>query len=107
TLDDARDRLAEVSGDRAFAEDFFTRFVHGREIPNYPELLEAAGIVVRKRNPDVAWTGLEMSREDPARVGSLVAFGTPAFAAGLEADDVITSMGGAAFTTLAAALKGR
>jgi predicted metalloprotease with PDZ domain len=107
TLEDARDRLAEVSGDRAFAQDFFTRFVHGREIPDYAKLLEPAGIVVRKRNPGAGWSGLQMDREDATKVGGLVAFGTPAFAAGLEAGDVITSVGGSAFTTLAAALKDR
>jgi predicted metalloprotease with PDZ domain len=107
TLQDARDRLAEVSGDRKFADAFFTRFVEGREAPDYATLLAPAGIVVRKRNPGAAWSGLQMSREDPARVGSLVAFGTPAFAAGLENGDVITSVDGVAFTTLAAALKNR
>jgi predicted metalloprotease with PDZ domain len=107
TLDDAKERLAEVSGDRAFADDFFARFVHGRDIPDYAKLLEPAGIVVRSRNPDAAWAGLQMDREDPTRVGSLVAFGTPAFDAGIEAGDVMTSIGGTAFTTLAAALKGR
>ena len=107
TLGDARDRLAEVSGDPAFAADFFTRFVEGREAPDYARLLAPAGIVVRKRNPGAAWTGLQMDREEGTRVGSLVAFGTPAFAAGLEQGDVITSFGGVAFTTLPAALKDR
>jgi predicted metalloprotease with PDZ domain len=48
-----------------------------------------------------------MDRQDATRVGGLVAFATPAFAAGLEGGDVITSMGGTAFTTLVAALKDR
>jgi predicted metalloprotease with PDZ domain len=99
--------VAEVSGDPAFAADFFTRFVEGREAPDYARLLAPAGIVVRKRNPGAAWTGLQMDREEATRVGSLVAFGTPAFAAGLEQGDVITSFGGVAFTTLPAALKDR
>jgi predicted metalloprotease with PDZ domain len=107
TLDDARDRLAEVSGDRTFAEEFFTRFVHGRDVPDYARLLAPAGIVVRKRSPGTAWTGLQMDREDVTKVGGLVAFGTPAFSAGIEQGDVITSIGGTAFTNLAAALKDR
>lgn len=106
TLQDARDRLAEVSGDPKFAEEFFTRFVHGSDAPDYARLLAPAGIVVRERNPG-AWTGLQMDRQDQTKVGSLVAFGTPAFAAGLEEGDVITSIGGQAFTTLQAALKDR
>jgi predicted metalloprotease with PDZ domain len=107
TLDDAKARLAEVSGDRAFADEFFSRFVHGREIPDYAKLLEPAGIVVRKRNPGAAWTGLQMGRENASQVASLVAFGTPAFEAGIEQGDTIVSMGGTAFTSLGAALKDR
>ena len=105
TLGDARERLADVSGDAKFAEEFFARYVHGSEAPDYARLLAPAGLVVRKRNPGAAWTGLQMDRQDPSRVGNLVAFGTPAFAAGLEEGDVITSINGAAFTTLPAALK--
>jgi predicted metalloprotease with PDZ domain len=107
TQDDARDRLAEVSGDIAFARDFFVRFVEGREAPDYARLLAPAGIVVRKRAAGLAWTGLQMDRQNGATVGSLVPFGTPAFEAGLEAGDVITSVDGVAFTALAAALKDR
>ena len=104
TLRDARDRLAEVSGDRRFADDFFDRFVEGREAPDYAKLLAPAGIIVRKRTA-AAWTGLQMDRQDATRVGSLVAFGTPAFAAGIDEGDVLTSINGIAFTMLPAALK--
>ena len=107
TLEDAQKRLAELTGDAAFARDFFSRFVVGREAPDYAALLAPAGVVVRKRNPGAAWTGLQMDRANVAAVGGLVAFGTPAFAAGLEGGDVITSVDGVAFTTLAAALKDR
>ncbi|HJR58538.1 MAG TPA: PDZ domain-containing protein [Vicinamibacterales bacterium] len=107
TLQDARDRLAEISGDRKFADDFFSRFVEGREAPDYAKLLAPAGIVVQRRSPETGWTGLQMDRNDGTKVGGLVAFGTPAFAAGIEGGDVITSIGGAAFTNLAQALKNR
>jgi predicted metalloprotease with PDZ domain len=107
TLKDAEERLAEISEDPSFARDFFARFVEGREAPDYARLLAPAGIVVRKRNAGAAWTGLQMDRTNPATVGGLVPFGTPAFAAGLEQGDIITSVGGTAFTNLAAALKDR
>jgi predicted metalloprotease with PDZ domain len=107
TLKDAQERLAEISEDPAFARDFFARFVEGREAPDYARLLAPAGIVVRKRNAGAAWTGLQMDRTNPAAVGGLVPFGTPAFAAGLEQGDIITSVGGTAFTNLAAVLKDR
>lgn len=107
TMQDARARLAEVSGDTAFADGFFARFVEGREAPDYATLLAAAGIVVRRRQPGVPWTGLRMDHEDASKVGALVPFGSPAFDAGLDERDIIMAVGGEAFTTLAAALKTR
>jgi predicted metalloprotease with PDZ domain len=100
TMKDARDRLAEVSGDRAFADAFFEKFIEGREAPDYAKLFERAGIALRKRSAGVAWSGLEsaMSRDDPKKIGSLVVWGTPAFEAGLEQGDMITSVNGETFT---------
>ena len=106
TLADARARLAELTDDRAFADEFFTRYVEGREVPDYRALLARAGVVVRKRNPGQAWTGaaIDASGRVTALQG-LMASGTPAFEAGLEHDDVLTSIDGKPFT--AAALKNR
>jgi predicted metalloprotease with PDZ domain len=104
TLKDARERLAEVS-DRAFADDFFARYVEGREVPDYATLLAPAGIVVRKRNPRAAWTGAAI--DDGGRVTAtqgLMAWGSPAFSAGLEHGDVIVSVNGQPYS--AAAVKG-
>ena len=39
TAADAEARLAEVSGDAAFARDFFSRYIQGREAADYPALL--------------------------------------------------------------------
>ena len=51
TMQDLRRVLADVSGDRAFADDFFDRFIQGREVVDYAPLLSRAGLVLRKRNP--------------------------------------------------------
>ena len=98
TLQDARDRLAEVAGDRQFADTFFTKYIEGREVPDYASLLAPAGIVVRKRNAGVAWTGAQM--DGSGKVTQLVSWGTPAFDAGLEQGDVIVSVDNAPFDTL-------
>jgi predicted metalloprotease with PDZ domain len=92
--------LAEASGDRAFADAFFDKYIEGREVPDFARLFDRAGIILRKRNAGTAWSGLEtaMDRGDPRRIGSLVAWGTPAFEAGLEQGDLITSVNGEAFT---------
>jgi predicted metalloprotease with PDZ domain len=100
TMTDARDRLAEASGDRAFADAFFDNYIEGRDVPDFARLFDRAGIVLRKRTPGAGWSGLEnaMDRDEPKRIGSLVAWGTPAFDAGLEQGDLITSLNGQTFT---------
>ena len=63
TLADARARLAEVSGDRAFADEFFDKYVEGRDVADYARLLLRAGYVLRKRNPGAAWLGSRIRRQ--------------------------------------------
>jgi predicted metalloprotease with PDZ domain len=106
TLADARARLAELVDDRAFADTFFSRYVEGREVPDYRALLTRAGVIVRRRNPGEAWTGASIDASGRViALRGLIAWGTPAFDAGLEHDDVLTSIDGRPFT--AAALKNR
>ncbi len=106
TLADARARLAELTDDRAFAEQFFSRYVEGREVPDYRALLTQAGVVVRKRNPGEAWTGVSIDASGKiVAPRGLVDWGTPAFDAGVEHGDVLTSLDGKPFA--AAALKNR
>ena len=49
TLQDARARLAEVSGDRAFADEFFTSTSRGERFPTTRSCFSAPA-TVRKRN---------------------------------------------------------
>jgi predicted metalloprotease with PDZ domain len=112
TLRDARDRLAEVSGDRRFADEFFDKYVEGRELPDYARLFERVGLALRKTNAGGPWVGVfdpsrgfggrgrrggptsRPSAGSEVRIPGLVAWGTPAFNAGLEEDDVITGADG-------------
>lgn len=47
TIADAESALAAVSGDPAFARDFFARYIQGHELADYRRLLMAAGLLVR------------------------------------------------------------
>ena len=116
TLKDARDRLAEVSGDRKFADDFFDKYIEGRDVPDYGTLFARVGLVLRKRNTGGAWVGVldqnfggggrggrrggaPAAAQLPAggvRIPGLVNWGTPAFKAGLEEGDLITAADGTA-----------
>ena len=120
TLKDARDRLAEVSGDRTFADEFFDKYIEGRELPAYDRLFSRVGLILRKRNPGGPWVGLMdqafggggragrrgggQSAAAPSGGGltvtGLVNWGTPAFQAGLEEADVIASANGKPVATI-------
>ncbi len=95
TADDAEARLAEVSSDAAFARDFFRRYVHGREVPDFASLLARAGFTLRRRAPGRPWWGdlrLE-ARGGRVVIRSLAAPGSPAYAAGLDEDDELRTVG--------------
>ena len=95
TLADLRDRLAEVSGDRSFADEFYTRYMIGRDVVDYARLMARAGVVLRKRNAGRAWAGeLRAAPDAVNRIANLQAPGTPAYDAGLEQNDVITDVNG-------------
>jgi predicted metalloprotease with PDZ domain len=102
TLADARARLAEVAGDRAFADEFFDQYVEGREVAEYARLLLGAGFVLRARNPGGAWAGLveagtplaQANVEAGGTITNLLAWGSPAFRAGLDQGDVIVAVDG-------------
>jgi predicted metalloprotease with PDZ domain len=89
SMADAEARLAEVSGDREFARDFFGRYIQGHDAADYARLLSRAGFVLRLRSPGRPWWGdvrLE-PRSGRLRIVALVPANTPAYAAGLEQDD--------------------
>lgn len=100
SLTDLRDRLVEVSGDRTWAEDFYRRYMIGRDVVDYARLLQRAGVVLRKRNPGRGWIGDLRADQQGTRIGSLQAPGTPAYEAGLEQDDQITEVDGTPVTTM-------
>ncbi len=103
TMADLESTLATVSGDAAFARDFFTRYIRGHEVVNYERLLDRAGFVLRRRSPGQGFAGdlrLQDVRGRP-RVAAAVPVGSPAYDAGLDRDDVIVSIGGVATATVA------
>lgn len=98
SLTDIRDTLAEVSGDRAFADDFFTHYMTGRDVPDYARLLLRAGILFRRRNPGRGWMGAA-PEDGSTRIGDLVPPGSPAYEAGLEHGDQIMAIDGREVTS--------
>ena len=111
TMADLKAVLGAVAGDTKFADDFFSRYIQGHDVVDYPRLLARAGFVTRPRRAGAAYLGdLDVeSSERGARIATLVPFGSPAYAAGLERDDVILSIAGstvASRSDLEAVLRG-
>ena len=109
SIADAEARLGEVSGDKAFAREFFARFIQGKELADYAGLLQHAGIRLRKSAPGRAWLG-DVRFEDRSgtvRLASPPPFGSPVYAAGIDVDDEIRQFDGTrtrSFADIAAVL---
>ena len=96
TSEDAEARLAEVSGDSAFARDFFARYVRGRDVADYRRLLAQAGLRTAGRAQGDAWWGqvpLEV-RGGKVIVTSAPSMGSPAHAAGLDTGAQLVALDG-------------
>ncbi len=110
TMADLKEVLTTVSGDAAFAGDFFARYVQGHEVVDYSRLLAQAGFIVMPANPGAAWAG-ELDVQSAGAgllITGAVPFGSPAYQAGLERDDTIVSIAGRRLDstdTLATALR--
>ncbi len=96
TIDGLKETLAKVSGDRSFTNDFFTRFVEGREVVDYTRLLARAGLVVRRRSPGRAFAGqVNLQPSGSAvQVAGVVPWESPLYQAGVAQDDQLISLGG-------------
>jgi predicted metalloprotease with PDZ domain len=99
TLADAEERLVEVSGDRQFAREFFQRYVHGRELPDYARLFGAAGIVLQKQAAGRAgWGDVQIEMHGGGRIAAAPPANSPAYKAGLDVGDELKSIDGVAIT---------
>jgi predicted metalloprotease with PDZ domain len=95
TRADLKNILGNVTGDRAFAEEFFRRYVEGREVVDYERLLAPAGLLLRKADPGRPFLGLTLEYgEEGAVVSAPPLIGTPAYRAGLERGDRVLSLDG-------------
>ncbi|GAB4534231.1 MAG: M61 family metallopeptidase [Parvularculaceae bacterium] len=95
TMDDLRDGLAELTGDRAFADAFFDQYVMQGGLPDLATLLDHAGLILRKRNEGAAWLGAaNFDEADGALViSSNTIIGAPLYEAGLDRGDAILRIG--------------
>ncbi len=104
TRADLRRELGTLTGDDAFADDFFRRYIEGREVPDFKALLAQAGLLLRPAHPDSAWLGDEALRFDSAGavVDELAGEDGPLYRAGVDMGDRLVSLAGQPVTSQAA-----
>ena len=93
--EDLQGRFAQLSGDGAFAQQFFASYVQGHELPDFPGLFNRLGLVVRKRNAGKSWLGNTTLTfaTGGLRTGT-VPFDSPLYKAGVAEGDQIVSIAG-------------
>jgi predicted metalloprotease with PDZ domain len=104
TLADLRRVLAELTGDAAFANTFFDRYVEGHDAIDVAPLFAAIGLAPTRDATPSGWIGapqvtadaggLRLGSARPARGEWLAPFGSPLYAAGLDAGDRIVTIDG-------------
>ncbi len=92
--DDLRAALAEVTGNRRFADDFFARYIYDSQLPDYASLLAEAGLLLRKANAGKATAGpvsFDFDGRD-AIIDGNTRIGTPLYTAGLDRGDQVVAL---------------
>lgn len=106
SIDGLKETLATVSGDRNFANDFFAKFVEGRDLVDYGRLLGRAGLVMRKRVPGRPFVGnVQLNGNNGGsslRVQGLVPWESQLYKAGVSQDDQLTELDGTTLTSTGA-----
>ena len=99
-----RETLSTLANDRSFANDFFAKYVEGRELVDYTRLMARAGLVLRKRAAGRAFAGqVPMQPGGSAlRVTGLVQWESPLYKAGVAQDDQLVQLDGVALTSAGA-----
>jgi predicted metalloprotease with PDZ domain len=98
TVDDLRVTLGATLRDTAFANDFFRRYITGREAPDYATLLAGAGILVRPArggSPTIGAPRL-VAEDGIVIVSGPVLAGTSLYEAGVAQGDRIVAIDGRA-----------
>jgi predicted metalloprotease with PDZ domain len=102
SLADLQTSLAKLTGDAAFAKDFFARYIAGREVVDYESLLAKAGFQMRKVRPGKIWLDAVVREQSGALVVAAPTNWLGAmYKAGLDRGDKIRSLDGQALKTMA------
>jgi predicted metalloprotease with PDZ domain len=97
TIPDLQKALETLTGDRAFAETFFKKYINGHESFDYGPYLKKAGMTLKRQYAGKAWLG-DVRWKEGATLGisSNTIISTPLYEAGLDIGDQIVKLDGQA-----------
>ena len=92
--------LAAYTKNKAFAEQFFAKYINGHESLDYGPLLARAGLLLRKRFEGQAWLGDFVNYKEGTglTISANTTIGSPLYNAGLDIDDEILKIDGRAIS---------
>lgn len=92
TIENLNETLNIYAGD-IFGNNWFNSYIHKSDMPPYNELLKTVGVIL-SQNKEAAYFGAAVSITDDlyGKIKSNTKIGSPAYIAGLDKDDIITSI---------------
>ena len=88
--------LARVTGDDFFAARFFEDYIYSGDLPDLPNLLSQAGLLVRQADPGKAWIGANgwRSTDEGLVLDGAATKGSPLYLAGLDRGATLLTLAG-------------
>ena len=97
---DLREKLALLTRDSTFANDFFRRYVDGREVPDFARVLAPAGFRLHTDSVETPWVGASLADDSAGVFVNWSQEGGSFHAAGIVNGDVVHALDGVRVTSL-------
>ena len=94
-VSDIEKTLSTYAG-KEFSEDFFNNYIYASQIPDYETLFEQVGLTMERDSSKAFFGATLRNTENGVEVVRNTTIGSPAYVAGLDNGDIITSVNGTA-----------
>jgi predicted metalloprotease with PDZ domain len=100
TIRDLRLELATLTRDSGFANDFFRRYIEGRDVPDFASLLSPAGFLLSADSIETPFLGASMDNDTTRVFVNWSQEGGSMYDAGIASGDLVYAIDGASVTSI-------